>query len=254
MGRPSLAASAANGATTIPATPKSARRWRQGGILLAVASLHAGLFALIGLGHAPPPVVVRTPIEVQLVEPIPSPPPPPPPEPPAPAAGGSAPAAPSVVHVSPRPVPRAELPASPKPAPAPAVIVGASDQQGPTPGPGQGGQGSGTGDGEGEGYGPGAGSGPIILRGASSGEILALVPPEARRRRVPGRASVTCVIRSDTRLEGCRVVSESPQGSGFGEAAIRVAETHFRFRPPTTAAGRPVEGFRATVVVLFGRQ
>ncbi|WP_269514293.1 energy transducer TonB [Brevundimonas subvibrioides] len=222
--------------------------------MLAVVSLHAVLFALSGLGHSRPPVVVRTPIEVQLVEPIPSPPPPPPPEPPAPVAGGGAPAAPSVVHVSPRPVPRPELPAPSRPAPAPAVIVGASDQPAPTPGSGQGGQGNGTGDGEGEGDGPGAGSGPLILRGASNGEILALVPPEARRRRVPGRASVNCVIRSDTRLEGCRVVSESPQGLGLGEAAIRVAETHFRFRPPTTAAGRPVEGFRVTVVVLFGRQ
>ena len=194
--------------------------------------------------------MVRTPIEVQLVDPIP----PPPPERPAPAAGGGAPAAPSVVHVPPRPVPRPELPAPPRPALAPSVIVGVSDPPDTLPGPGQGGQGSGPGDGEGEGDGPGAGSGPIILRGASSGEILALVPPDARRRRVPGRASVNCEIRSDTRLEGCRVVSESPQGSGFGEAAIRVAETHFRFRPPMTAGGQPVEGFRTTIVVLFGRQ
>lgn len=198
-------------------------------------------------------MVVRTPIEVQLVERTPpAPPPKPPPEPSAPDAGGGAPAAPSVVHLTPRPVPRPEL--SAPPAPAPAVIVGASDQPGPTPGLGQGGQDNGTGDGEGEGDGTGSGSGPIILRGASNDEILALVPPEARRRRVPGRASVNCVIRSDTRLVGCRVVSESPQGSGFGEAAVRVVETHFRFRPPTTAAGRPVEGFRPTVVVLFGRQ
>ncbi|ADL00840.1 energy transducer TonB [Brevundimonas subvibrioides] len=238
----------------IPATPKSARRWRQGGIVLGVVALHAGLFALSGLGHVPPPVVIQTPINVQLVELTPPPPPPPPPEPPAPDAGGGAPAAPSVVRVTPRPVPQPELPAPPRPAPAPALIVGASDQPGTVPGFGQGGQGNGTGDGEGEGDGPGSGSGPIILRGASNGEILGMVPPEARRRRVAGRASVNCVIRPDTRLEGCRVVSESPQGLGFGDAATRVAETYFRFRPPTTASGRSVEGFRATVVVLFGRQ
>jgi len=223
--------------------------------MLGVASLHAVLFALSGLGHSTPPVVIQTPIEVELIDLVaPPPPPPPPPEPPAPDAGGGAPAAPSVVHLSPRPVPRPELPAPPKSAPAPAVIVGASPLPRPTPGLGQGGQGNGTGDGEGEGDGPGAGSGPIILRGASNGEILGLVPAEARRQRVPGRASVNCVIRADTRLEGCRIVSESPQGFGFGDAATRVAETYFRFRPPSTASGRPVEGFRATVVVLFGRQ
>jgi len=207
-----------------------------------------------GLRGPLPPIVAQPPIEVELVRPPPPPLPPPPPEQPAPDAGGGAPAAPSVVRVSPRPVPRPEVMAPPKPAPAPAVIVGASDQTGPTPGQGQGGQGTGTGDGEGEGDGPGSGSGPIILRGASSAEILTLVPPEARRQRVPGRASVNCIIRSDTRLEACRIVSENPSGFGFGEAAIRVAETHFRFRPPSTASGRPVQGFRATVVVLFGRQ
>ncbi|WP_150125959.1 energy transducer TonB [Brevundimonas sp. LM2] len=219
-----------------------------------MAGLHAVLFAVGSLRDPPVPVLADPPISVELVRLPPPPPPPPPPEPPAPDAGGGAPAAPSVVRVSPRPVPRPELVAPPKPAPAPALIVGASDQPGPTPGQGQGGQGTGTGDGEGEGDGPGSGSGPIILRGASNGEILALVPPEARRQRVPGRAAVNCAIRADTRLEGCRIVSESPQGFGFGAAGIRVAETHFRFRPPSTASGRTVQGSRATVVVLFGRQ
>lgn len=219
-----------------------------------MASLHALLFAVSGLRDPAVPVVVDPPIAVELVRLRPPPPPPPPPEPHAPDAGGGAPAAPSVVRVSPRPVPRPEVVAPPTPAPAPALIVGASDQPGPTPGQGQGGQGTGTGDGEGEGDGPGSGSGPIILRGASNGEILGLVPSEARRRRVPGRAAVNCAIRTDTRLEGCRIVSESPEGLGFGVAGIRVAETHFRFRPPSTASGLPVQGSRATVVVLFGRQ
>ena len=217
-------------------------------MVLAVAGLHAGLFALSGLGHVPVPVVIQRPVEAHLVDLVR---PPPPPVPRARDGGGS-PAAPSVVHRPPRTPPLPELAAPP--GPAPVVLVGTSDQTGPTPGPGQGGQGNGTGDGEGEGDGPGSGSGPIILQGASNGEILGMVPPEARRRRVPGRASVNCVIRSDTRLEGCQVVSENPQGLEFGAAAVQVAETYFRFRPPTTARGRPVEGTRATVVVLFGRQ
>lgn len=233
-------------------------RYRRWGVIGGVALAHVGLFALLGLSGAPPaPPSVLAPIEVELFQPAPPPPPPPPEDPePAPDPGGGAPAAASRVNRPPDP-PRVppELPIlPPTPAPAPTLVVGASPTATLNTGLGQGGEGTGAGSGRGEGDGPGAGSGPIILRGASNGEILAFVPPEARRRRVSGRASVNCVIRSDTRLEGCRVVDETPGGLGFGEAAVRIAETHFRFRPPATASGRPVEGFRVTVFVQFGRQ
>lgn len=234
-------------------------RYRRFGVIGGVALAHAGLFALLGLSGAPPaPPTIMAPIEVELFELAPPPPPPPPPPDPEPAVdpGGGAPAAASRVNRPPDP-PRVppELPvAPPTPAPEPTLIVGASEKAGPDPGLGQGGEGTGTGSGTGAGDGPGAGSGPIILRGASNGEILALVPAEARRRRISGRASVNCVIRADTRLEACRPVDETPGGLGFGDAAVRIAETHFRFRPPATASGRPVEGFRVTVFVQFGRQ
>ncbi len=233
-------------------------RYGRYGIIGGVVLAHVGLFALLGLIGAPPaPPAMLAPISVELFE-LPAPPPPPPPPDPQPAAeaGGGAPVAASRVNRPPDPPRvRPELPVAPPAlAPEPTLVVGASDKAGPDPSLGQGGQGTGTGSGTGEGDGPGSGSGPQILRGASNDEILAFVPPEARRRRIPGRASVNCVIRPDTRLEACRVVEETPVGQGFGDAAIRVAETHFRFRPPTTAAGRVVEGFRVTVFVQFGRQ
>lgn len=239
----------------LPSSPRARRAGRAGAVVL-VALVHAGLFAAIGMGRVESiDVPLRAPISVELFRPF-TPPPPPPPAPAEVDPGGGAPAAPSRVHVTPEPpeVPP-ELPvAPPTPAPAPTLVVGASPTASLNTGLGQGGQGTGTGSGTGEGDGPGSGSGPIILRGASSGEILAFVPPEARRQRRAGRSAVNCVIRADTRLEGCRVVDESPGGFGFGEAAIRVAETHFRFRPPTTASGRAVDGFRVTVTVNFGRQ
>lgn len=238
-----------------PSSPRARRAARAGAFALVVL-VHAGLFAALGMGQVESiDVPVRAPINVELFRPF-TPPPPPPPALVEVAPGGGAPAAPSRVHVTPKPpeVPP-ELPvASPTPAPAPTLVVGASPTAGLNSGLGQGGQGTGTGSGTGEGDGPGSGSGPIILRGASNGEILAFVPPEARRQRRSGRSAVNCVIRADTRLEGCRVVDESPGGFGFGEAAVRIAETHFRFRPPTTASGRAVEGFRVTVTVNFGRQ
>ncbi len=221
-----------------------------------VVLVHGGIFAAIGMGQVKSiDIPVQTPIDVELFSPI-APPPPPPPAPAQVDPGGGAPAAPSRVHVTPTPPERPpELPvAPPTPAPVPSLVVGASPTATLNSGLGQGGQGTGTGSGTGEGDGPGSGSGPMILRGASSGEILGFVPSEARRQRRSGRSAVNCVIRADTRLEGCRVVDESPGGFGFGEAAVRVAETHFRFRPPTTASGRAVDGFRVTVTVNFGRQ
>jgi len=229
-------------------------RLRLAGVIALVALAHAGLFAALGLGRVPAIVLApATPISVELIRVRVPPPPPPSPRPVEP--GGGAPAAPSRVHVTPDPpeVPP-ELPAPPTPAPRPALVVGAAATASLNTGMGQGGQGAGSGTGAGEGDGPGSGSGPMILRGASNGEILALVPPEARRRRQAGRSAVNCLIRADTRLEACRVVDEQPGGFGFGDAAIRIAETHFRFRPPTTASGRAVEGFRVTVTVNFGRQ
>jgi protein TonB len=225
-------------------------------VFALVSLAHTALFAAIGLDRAPlidlpPPRAIA----VELFRPVVPPPPPPPPSPTRAEPGGGAPAAPSRVHVTPDPpevLP--ELPAPPVPAPRPDLVVGAAATASLNTGMGQGGQGTGTGTGTGEGDGPGSGSGPIILRGASNGEILALVPPEARRRRQAGRSAVNCLIRADTRLEACRVVDEQPGGYGFGDAAIRIAETYFRFRPPTTAAGRAVEGFRVTVTVNFGRQ
>ena len=241
---------------SLPTSPHARRAGRAGAIVV-VALVHAGLFAAVGMGRVEsidlPPAV---PIEVELFRPAAPPPPPPPPAPAEVEPGGGAPAAPSRVHVTPKPPERPpELPvAPPTPAPAPALVVGASPTTSLNTGLGQGGQGTGTGTGTGAGDGPGSGSGPIILRGASNGEILDFVPPEARRQRRSGRSAVNCVIRADTRLEACRVVDEQPGGFGFGEAAVRIAETHFRFRPPTTASGRPVDGFRVTVTVNFGRQ
>ena len=118
---------------------------------------------------------------------------------------------------------------------------------------GQGGTGDGTGTGDGDGDGPGSGGvGPMIIRPATSAEIQSVAPPRARGvRRPPGRARVNCVIRVDHRLDDCRIVEESPRGFGYGDQALR-AMAFFRYRPPMTAGGRPVEGQRVTTFVNMG--
>lgn len=234
-------------------------RLRKAGIVASVTLAHLGAFAIMGRPGPPPePFIPQPVINVELVRPVVPPPPPPPPPPlkPAQVAGGGAPAAPSRVHVTKAPTIPAEVPAPRVPAPKPdPLLVGAAPISSGAPGMGQGGQGTGTGSGTGEGDGPGSGgTGPMILRGASQSEILPFTPPAARAARRAGRAAVSCVIRADQRMEDCRVVEELPPGLGFGEAAVRVATTHFRFRPPMSASGRVVEGARVTIGVQFGRQ
>ena len=228
------------------------------GVWTSMVVVHAALFALLGLvsptpvqNPAMPPVFVT----LEPPAPVPLPPPPPPPPDPAPVAGGGAPAAPSRVRLPIKPPERApEIIAPPKPAPTQPLVVGVAPLATPTPGMGLGGEGEGTGDGIGDGDGPGrGGTPPLILKGASTAEILSIVPPEARRARQAGRASINCVIRVDERLDDCRVVSETPVGFRFGEAGLRAAG-FFRYRPPMTASGRPIKGQRVTISVQFGRQ
>lgn len=228
------------------------------GVWTFMVAVHAALFAMLGLVNpAPVQIPAMPPVFVTLEPPppVPLPPPPPPPAEPAPVAGGGAPAAPSRVHLPIKPPERPpEIIAPPTPAPTAPLVIGAAPIATPAPGMGQGGEGEGTGDGVGDGDGPGrGGTPPLILKGASTAEILSIVPPEARRARQAGRASINCVIRVDERLDDCRVVSETPVGFRFGEAGLRAAG-FFRYRPPMTASGRPIEGQRVTISVQFGRQ
>lgn len=220
-----------------------------------VGLAHVGLFLLLGRMQAEqrfePP---NPPIVVELVrpEPPPAPVPPPPPRTPSATAGGGAPAAPSVIRPArPKPVqPPPEVAAPPRKAPEQPLVVGVSSLPSPTPGPGQGGQGAGQGGGAGSGVGRGAGEGRFrLLRGPTMDELRRLHPPAAFRQRIGGRATLSCRIRLDTRLEGCRVVDETPPGLGFGSAAL-AASVYFRFQPPTRD-GAPLDGQEVPVTVLW---
>lgn len=227
------------------------RRWRTPLVVAAVAVAHVGVFALIAHVRATPPQALPEVFEVFLFRPPASPPPPPPPPEPAREIGGGAPAAPSRTHRPPDPRPVApELAAPPEPAPEQPLVVGASPVTGPAPGQGQGGEGTGTGGGSGAGTGPGSGTVRFRLISAPTDAQIARLHPGGSGRRDPGEARVSCRIRLDTRLEACRVVSESPPGQGFGQAAINAAAL-YRFQPPSRD-GRPQEG-ETTLVITFGR-
>jgi protein TonB len=61
---------------------------------------------------------------------------------------------------------------------------------------------------------------------------------------VEGAATVGCVVQPDGALTDCQVISETPQGYGFGAAAVKAA-ARFRMRP-ATRDGEPVVG-RVTI-------
>lgn len=237
-----------------PTFPHLTARNRKRAVLFAgVALAHAGLFSLFALTHVTaPPLAPATIIDVDLFNPIiPPPPPPPPPEPPKPVAGGGAPAAPSVIHTPPKPRPvTPEVPAPITKAPEQPLVIGIAPTASPTPGLGQGGQGTGTGTGIGSGDGPGSGTPYRFVAGPTSRQIAEAAPAAAKRARVDGMVNLRCIIGLDSRLQDCRVVSETPPGMGFGEAAVRVALARFRFSPPTQN-GRPVAGTEMPLGIQF---
>lgn len=226
-------------------------RQRKLGAFAVVLAAHAGLFAMVARTQPTPLQPILPVIEVELFRPLPPPPPPPPPPPvePARTQGGGAPAAPSRIHVPPDPPERPpELVAPPVPAPEPVLVIGAAPVAGPTPGMGQGGEGTGTGTGQGSGSGPGSGgTRERFLRGPSMAELARVAPAGGPQQTTTVR--MRCRIRTDARLADCRVVDESPAGSGYGPAALSSAD-YFRFQPPMEG-GRALEGREVTVGVVF---
>jgi TonB family protein len=68
-----------------------------------------------------------------------------------------------------------------------------------------------------------------------------------RDRSVGGRAVMQCAVEDDGSLSKCRVVRETPQGSGYGEAALSLAPKYRRKPPGKTGAREaivPVDWYR----------
>ena len=86
---------------------------------------------------------------------------------------------------------------------------------------------------------------PHWLRLPTPAEIRAAAP------RGPGRgeAPLSCILNDDGQLTGCRVVSESPAGAGFGAAALSL--THWFVMSPLTANGDSVGGAQVEVPIVF---
>lgn len=90
---------------------------------------------------------------------------------------------------------------------------------------------------------------PDWLRVPTRDEIGKYYPKAALREDLAGRATLSCRVSVDGRLTACNAVGVTPEGAGFGEAALAVSEV-FRMRPQTRD-GRPVAGGTVRIPLNF---
>ena len=141
-------------------------------------------------------------------------------------------------------------------APEQPLVVGLSDTDPVQPARGVSGivAGTGAGPARGSGSGPGTGegglAGPVLIRGPAGASITERVDRASLNTISQPFATLACKIRQgERRLERCRVVEESPAGSGASKVALeRVGE--FEFRSPR-GSGRFRRTYDRTVTIVF---
>ena len=89
----------------------------------------------------------------------------------------------------------------------------------------------------------------IYRRKPTATEVERLYPRKARAAGVSGRVMISCRINGYGRLIGCTAVEESPEGWGFGNAAVKLAPL-WRFSPSRTD-GSTVEGVTLRLPIEF---
>lgn len=90
---------------------------------------------------------------------------------------------------------------------------------------------------------------PDWLKKPTAESMLSVWPTEARKRGIGGKAVIRCKVSLQGVLVNCVVVSETPEGSGFGQAAI--AMTPQLLLTPQKVDGVPVEGGEVQIPLNF---
>jgi protein TonB len=80
-------------------------------------------------------------------------------------------------------------------------------------------------------------------------EFARYYPPEAYAKGISGHAMVKCQVAADGSMTNCLVVSESPEGLGFGDAMLKIAP-HFRMKL-LSKSGQPTVGWWINIPAAF---
>jgi protein TonB len=90
---------------------------------------------------------------------------------------------------------------------------------------------------------------PQFDRKPNSDDMAQYYPERAQRLEKTGTASIHCSVNARGGLVNCSIVSENPEGYGFGDAAIKMS--HIFKLKPATSDGVPVDGGTITIPLRF---